>query len=116
MREAFRRPTRDGVRDPRLDLLGLVLVSPAFLDVLVPLHYPPHWPCAFRRADPKKSGNPLFWPPKSHPKFHSIFEGILAPKMVPKASQNGAKTIPKSIICSLSFSYRFFFSFWTFFC
>ena len=50
-------------RPPRLDLLGLVLVSLAFLDVLVPLHYPPHWPCAFRLADPTKRSGTLFWPP-----------------------------------------------------
>ena len=76
---------------------------------------PPHWPCAYRPADPGKSAEPLSWPPKSHPKFHSIVEGILAPKMVPKASQNGAKIEPKPVIFSPSFSSRFSLVFLAFF-
>ena len=84
----------------RLDLLGFC----------TPL-LSPHWPCAYRPADPRFARPSLFSPPKSHPKFHSIFEGILAPKMIPKASQNGAKIDPKSIIFPSSFSCRFFFSF-----
>ena len=91
MREAFRRPTGNGVRDPTLELLGLVLVLPSVFGCSRTPLLSPHWPCAYRPADPTFAGRPLFWRPKSHPKFHSIFEGILAPKMVPEASPNGAQ-------------------------
>ena len=59
MREAFRRPTGDGVLDPTREVLAFALVlcldsCPEF--VLVPLHYPPQGPRAFRRADPLPPG------------------------------------------------------------
>ena len=95
-----------------LSSLPLSWISPAFLEVLVPLHYPPpHGPCAYRPAHPKFAARTLFWHPKSHQKNHSIFECILAPKITPKAIQNKAEIDPKSIICSSAFSSRVFFSF-----
>ena len=56
MRGAIRRPTGDGVLDPTREFLAFALVLcrnslPEF--VLVPLHYPPQGPRAFRRADPE---------------------------------------------------------------
>ena len=91
MREAVRRPTRDGVLDTILDLLGSGPRFSSNFGILIPPYYSPQGPCTFRRADPKKSGPSLFSPPKTHPKFQLIFEGILASKMSQKASQNPFK-------------------------
>ena len=118
MREAFRRPTVDGVLDPTREVLASALVlcfdSLSKL-VLVPLHYPPQGPRAFRRADPFGVVPARFFIKTTHPKFHSNFEGILPPKMVPKASQNYAKFHKKCMFFPGVFSYRFFFNFGRFF-
>ena len=84
--------------------------------ILVPLHYPPQGPRAFRRAAPKNLLGGSVWPPKTHPKFHSIFEGLLTTKMEPNASQNEVKIPPKCLLFPSSFSCRFFDRFREAFC
>ena len=60
MREAIRRPIGDGVLDWTLELLSPGPRLSGNFWILVPLHYPPQGPRAFRPADPEKSGDPLF--------------------------------------------------------
>ena len=114
MREAIRRPTRDGVLGPMPELLApcpraLALDFLANL-ILIPLHYPPQGPCAFRRADPKKSAHPPLGRSKN-----SIFGCFFAPKMTPKASQNSPKLSPNSILFRLRFHIVFSIDFGCFF-
>ena len=95
MREAVRRPTRDGVLDTILDLLDS---GPRFSGnfwILVPPYYSPQGPCTFRRADPKL---PVCWPifaSKNGSKNSIDFLMILALKMNQKASQNPFKIYSK---------------------
>ena len=60
MRGALRRPTRVGVLDQTIELLGLGLRFSGKKMVLVPLHNPPQAVRAFRRADPKFAAEPPF--------------------------------------------------------
>ena len=121
MREAFRRPTGDGVLDPtvippcpRLGSLPEFSAESAGLGSRTP---PLGSPDLAHSAGPTPKGasNSFFSAPKSHSKFHSIFEGLLAAKMVPKASQNDAKIHKKCMFFPGVFSYRFFINFGTFF-
>ena len=98
MRGALRRPTGDGVLDPTREFLASALVL--CLDslpklVLVPLHYPPQGPRAFRRADPFGVVPARFFIKKRIQNFIRILSAFWLPKwfqkppnMMPKFIKN----------------------------
>ena len=104
MRGAFRRPTRDGVRDMLLDLLGLVLVSSlAFLAVLVPLYYLPTGPAHSARPTQNLPGISFFGVQNRIQNFTRFLKAFWLPKWCPKAPKMKPKSIQNPFLFRLRF-------------
>ena len=106
MREAVRRPTRDGVLDTEAEnSLSLPWFSASILcrnsfsyPSIILLRAPAH----SAAPRPLYQLRPPVWRPKSHPKFQSIFDGLLTPKILQKV-----KIDKKCIVFPGVFSYSF---------
>ena len=99
MREAIRRPTRDGVLDTEIwNSLALVLDSLAIFGSLHPPIIPPRDPAHSAGPTPNHVFVGPVSPPEMHPKFRSIIERIWAPKMDQNASQKQEKVNQKTQI------------------
>ena len=115
MRGALRRPTRDGVRDLSLDLLGRVLVSPAFLDVLVPLYYLPIGPAHTAGPTQDLPAVPLFGFQNRIQNFTRLLNAVWLPKWCPKLPKMEPKSTQNPLLFRLRFP-AFFLQLLNFFC
>ena len=132
MREAIRRPPRDGVLDHLIEVclvLLLCLLGSEAWNLRLPLLNPPQATCAFRLAEalgasavllgacyPKKSRSKR--PPKNDQilmpyqhRFWSVFAPFLEAKIAPKSIKNLSNFGFRAFL----FRHRFLYRFWSIF-